>query len=501
MEVDADPAHDEAREGTLSPYSRLRALPSSDQDSGEDGPHDFPSSRHAAIMASEDDATERLLHGEITAVRTFLQDASAEQRQHMRHLSGHASSAAGLSDRPLRQEDSDSDSDLRVEQQSNARRHEQGMSRHPLRTRKGPTKGLSGAAVPKPTSDRAVPGDSGGVSVTLPKAEHAKGRRLVVPADPSLPIAAVYMRGDCQFIHQGSRAHIARFSLPAEKARRGVASRHVVDAVAVDARTIVIGYDAGPTQVSCLLLGSERPRHVDVPHRGHTTVVEHASGTSSQNPGISALAALPADGGGRRRFLSGGGDGSVRLWTLAGADGALRGASTPLALAPGQPVRCLAYRASDGAVFAGHARHVSCAHVEAARAGKPALLSAAPLQVHVHPQDPRVVLLEVDHLDRQVQIFDLRRNLDMGPVMEFGHRAAPSMSPARHMYRRGSTSHTLFARGYGDGTLCVWDYRNKSNVLLQSRAREDPIVHAVLNGDQVIAYGAYRVTFWSLTDF
>lgn len=36
------------------------------------------------------------------------------------------------------------------------------------------------------------------------------------------------------------------------------------------------------------------------------------------------------------------------------------------------------------------------------------------------------------------------------------------MGSMRHMYRRGSTSHTLFARGYGDGTLCVWDYRNKT---------------------------------------
>lgn len=43
--------------------------------------------------------------------------------------------------------------------------------------------------------------------------------------------------------------------------------------------------------------------------------------------------------------------------------------------------------------------------------------------------------------------------------MEFGYRSARSMG-TKHIYRKGSTSHALFARGYSDGTLCVWDFRN-----------------------------------------
>lgn len=208
LEVGADRAEGEARQGTMSPYSRLCALPSSDQESGEDDRYVPRSSRPAGFLVPQDDATERLLHGEITAVRTFVQGASLDQRQHMRLLSGHASSA-GPSDRPLRQEDSDSDSELSTKGQSDVRRYEQNALRHPLRTRKGTSKDLSGAAVPKPFSHRAIPNDRpddrGSVSVTLPKAEHAKGRRLMVPVGPSLPIAAVYMRGDIQFVHQGTR--------------------------------------------------------------------------------------------------------------------------------------------------------------------------------------------------------------------------------------------------------------------------------------------------------
>lgn len=500
--VDADLAHGQVREHTLSPYSRFLALHSSDQESGEDLPHEDTNFGHAATIEHDEDATERLLHGQITAVRSFLQDASNKERQYMELLSSHASSAAGPSDRSLRADDSDSDSDTHTGQQPNWKRHDRNAKRHAARRRKGDSNGHSGAAVPKPTTDASPSIDSGSVSVTLPKPDHAKGRRLVVPADPSLPIAAVYMRGDCQFIHQETRKHIARFSLPAQKARRDIVPRHVVDAVSLDEDTAVIGYDKGSCQVSCLLLNADRPRHVDLTHRGHTTVVEHHTGTSSPNPGISALAAMPADGR-SRRFLSGGGDGTVRLWTLSGEghDG-LQAGSAPLELSPRQPVRGLAFRASDGAVLVGHARHVSVAPLEAPTRATPALLSAAPLQVHVHPQNPRVVLIEVDHLDRQVQIFDVRSaNLDRRPVMEFGHRAAPSMGPAKHIYRRGSTSHALFARGYGDGTLCVWDFRNTSSVTLKTRTREDPIVHAVLHKDQVIAYGAYRVNFWSLADF
>lgn len=102
--------------------------------------------------------------------------------------------------------------------------------------------------------------------------------------------------------------------------------------------------------------------------------------------------------------------------------------------------------------------------------------------------------------------------------MEFGYRDG---SLSMRKCRKGSTSHALFARGYGDGTLCLFDYRNsavccslvhliylhgpdsglRQNVVSKRREREDPIAHAVLTEDQVIAYGGFKVTFWPLNDF
>ena len=128
-------------------------------------------------------------------------------------------------------------------------------------------------------------------------------------------------------------------------------------------------------------------------------------------------------------------------------------------------------------------------------------------------------MIKVDHLDNQVQIYDLRRtNFDRQPVMAFGYRDGNQSIGSRHRYRKGSTSYSLFARGYSDGMLCLFDYRNtavrlslahliflhgpdsglRQNVVSKRRTREDPIVHAVLTENQVIAYGSFRVTFWPI---
>lgn len=50
---------------------------------------------------------------------------------------------------------------------------------------------------------RAEAGD--GHTVILPRPPRAKGRRFLIPSDAGLPMAALYMRGDVQFIVQGTR--------------------------------------------------------------------------------------------------------------------------------------------------------------------------------------------------------------------------------------------------------------------------------------------------------
>lgn len=55
----------------------------------------------------------------------------------------------------------------------------------------------------------------------------------------------------------------------------------------------------------------QTPRRIDLVHRGHAVVHEHrATGSSSPNPGTSALAVLARD---RRQFFTGGGDGTIRI--------------------------------------------------------------------------------------------------------------------------------------------------------------------------------------------
>lgn len=105
---------------------------------------------------------------------------------------------------------------------------------------------------------------------------------------------------------------------------------------------------------------------------------------------------MPPNAMGRGRFLSGGGDGTIRMWTLTRSQGHnVEGTSTYLSLSPDLSIRCLAYQVSTDQVFVGHSSHISCANLESPKAPKPTLLSAPPHQIHIHPQAPQVVILEV----------------------------------------------------------------------------------------------------------
>ncbi|KAI9001188.1 hypothetical protein BD414DRAFT_473889 [Trametes punicea] len=195
--------------------------------------------------------------------------------------------------------------------------------------------------------------------------------------------------------------------------------------------------------------------------------------------------------------------------------------------------------------------------------------------MHVHPQDPRLIALEVghkgtrytvlsrssssasrpdqcgahtscgqqiDHMDNQVHLYDTREGgFGRKPWLEFGYRSVPpkprstSSRSAGYAfvpkqgsrYIRGSTVNSLFARGYNDGVVLVWDYRNGAQKVRADMATRLPllsltfpshwrlptvqrvlerfqfqrpggVVHTVLAGSDVIAYGGYSVTFWSM---
>ena len=80
---------------------------------------------------------------------------------------------------------------------------------------------------------------------------------------------------------------------------------------------------------------------------------------------------------------------------------------------------------------------------------------------------------QVSHMDHQIHFYDMRKHgFKCEPVLQFGYRGAPVGTRARDSslssavplqgsrYTRGSILHALFARGYPDGAVLVWDVRN-----------------------------------------
>ncbi|EIW61716.1 uncharacterized protein TRAVEDRAFT_115203, partial [Trametes versicolor FP-101664 SS1] len=139
--------------------------------------------------------------------------------------------------------------------------------------------------------------------------------------------------------------------------------------------------------------------------------------------------------------------------------------------------------------------------IDARAPTEPARVSGKVTQVHVHPQDPHIVALEIDHMDYQVHFYDTRtRGFGRKPWLDMSSTSAsaPASSAPKlgSRYIRGSTVHSLFARGYADGVVLVWDLRNGA----QKRAhfkRPAEVAHTVLAGTDVVAYGGYSATFWS----
>ncbi|KAA1466126.1 hypothetical protein DENSPDRAFT_13214 [Dentipellis sp. KUC8613] len=340
--------------------------------------------------------------------------------------------------------------------------------------------------------------------VSIPAGRHKRARRLLVPEDGTLPLMTVDLGSDFQFISRPEHYRISAYSMPcpASDFRR---RRIVEDAVMIQ-NTAVLGYSKPAResfQIAVVpIVPDEPPLRTNLSRLAHTTVNESLFAPAKRNRGISALAAVEGDDD-AFKFVSGGFDGHIYLWSVQRRDDFVEPFRTriePCAMEHTSSVLSLAYRCSDGSLLSAAGKVLSNIPLKAPRAAKPVCMSDQVYQIHVHPQNENLILLETDHLNHQIQLFDTREGgFDGNPAVQFGWRphAADARLSVQSRHSRGSCSNTRFVRGFKDGVVKVWDIRKVTDaaVKLECRAKE-AVFHTVFTRSHVAAYGAASVTFY-----
>jgi len=318
--------------------------------------------------------------------------------------------------------------------------------------------------------------------VLLPKTEHGRARRLLMPESADLPLVAVTMRGDCHFIERKKKFRISGYSLP----NPGV-FRHVGD-VCMVGDTAVLGCDKGTHQISFLSVAG-KPQMIDV------TWSPHCSGPryqDTQKRGVSRLAAIHAEDG-HIKFLSGGYDGTIHEWTAGIAN--LNEPHSRKVVSHGTCIMALAYRDRDRSVMASAQKRLHITDLNRCKTMTHPFSNDIQ-QIHMHPQAAYVTLLEVRHLDRQIQLYDSRKgDFDSEPCLSFGHRNTNSKFLGRHT--RGSVHLVHFAMASEDGGVLLWDFRNSKMAVIEKRFQQaEKVVHTVFADSDIATFGQGVVTFF-----
>ncbi|KAI0692659.1 hypothetical protein BC835DRAFT_38860 [Cytidiella melzeri] len=178
---------------------------SDDTESSEDDELDSsdssaqPAAVASTALSGTDLLVQRLLDGDEAS--DVLKDVPAEQRSrvltflNMGALSQSTNRAAEQNSSESSDDVGSSDSD--TDEPKDRRRPIRSLPALPAVSRSGRAR-KSGIV----TVSQDSHAEDDGVRVLLPKPSHAKGRRILVPSDRRIPIAAVYIHGDLQFIDQ-----------------------------------------------------------------------------------------------------------------------------------------------------------------------------------------------------------------------------------------------------------------------------------------------------------
>ncbi|KAI0031598.1 hypothetical protein K488DRAFT_86671 [Vararia minispora EC-137] len=365
----------------------------------------------------------------------------------------------------------------------------------------------SSASSPRPRSIESAREErqSAGVKIariSIPIVGHARARRLLAPHDYDSPIATVAMSGDLQFVDKAKRQCISQWSLP--RRTRVTGEMYNVQEAFVLGEYGVIGYRDSPInkstsacEISILSLKpSTKPARHDITAR----VSPSPDGKIAS---ISSLAPV-AHNGARLKFLSGGLDGRVHLWKVDGANGVFRAKSEALSLALPSTVTALAFVPAMGTVYGGSYGRIIVGDLEKGARGPANILSNHVFHIHVMAE--KLILLEVNHLEEQMQLFDLRvHEFNQAPALRFGYRYRREDGDNRRelRYVRGNASRTYFARGYKDGVVRLWDIRMMRRgepmaTLKISEEAEVEVAHVIFpdpTSTRLAAFGPRFVTF------
>lgn len=323
--------------------------------------------------------------------------------------------------------------------------------------------------------------------VPLPKTPYGRSRRLLIPASDNLPLVAISMRADAQFINRRDQFRLTLNSLP----NPGV-QQHVEDACVVG-DIVVLGFNSGPSQVEFL------PVTTDAPRRVSSQPLPHVSSrvSKSSGEGIRCLAAMNATPS-SINFFTGGHDRRIFKWT-ADTRSLEKPTVTKIDVFLDSGVSAMAYRHNDNSLVSSDTKKLYVTDLTRSHTPKPAQVSNDVNQIHIHPQIPHLTLLEVRHLDHQMSIFDCRMGgFDKAPCCTFGYRTTDAKF--QQSYTKGSIHHTFFVRGHQDGTVVLWDFRNSKNIVTKRQSQlTKSVVHTVVSDGHVVTFGDGVVTF--LNDF
>ncbi|KAF9535086.1 hypothetical protein CPB83DRAFT_228172 [Crepidotus variabilis] len=327
--------------------------------------------------------------------------------------------------------------------------------------------------------------DKSGITIVpIPKSAYNHPRRVLISESAEAPLMTVSMRGDLQFFHRTQRYRLSKYSIPNQDAYR-----HVVDAVIAGDQAIV-AYSDGPSQVSMVSLKSGRtPTLVDLDHKPHRRVSE-----SGPIAAVNCLA-VNSSNGQTNQFYTGGFDKRIRCWSVAPGGEFLRTSSSEI-FAMGTIPEALACNPKRSNLLIATSKkllNVDLNHLTS----RPTTfkMSNAIHQIHLLKQAPDVIILEVDNLDFQIQVYDQRKKggFDRVPDSYFGARHGNGV-PAR--FSRGGSRLNEFAKGFDDGTVRIWDYRNtKAPVLLKAHRDLGSITHTSYLNRDIVSYGKQGLVF------